>query len=95
MGKKRTITLVDSPTGEIEAEDLDFSVVKEDWNSYRLEDGTILKVKLSVAKISRGIDPKTKGAYILPSGEPLYNVRWNTNISAEVPEETFRKLRGH
>jgi len=34
------------PNGrEVEATDVDFETVKENWNEYKLEDGTILKFK--------------------------------------------------
>ena len=75
LSKTRTITMIDGPTGQIQAEDLDYKTVREDWNIYELEDETRLKVKLVVAKISRGLDPKTNKPYFLPNGEPLYNVR--------------------
>jgi hypothetical protein len=94
MSSRKTVSLIESPIGEIEAEDLEYSTVKEDWNVYDLQDGSRIKVKLSVAKISRGIDPKTGKAYFLPNGEPLYNVRWNVNISAEVPRNILKKLKG-
>ena len=34
-------------------DDLDFSTIKEDWNSYKLPDGTILKAKLALTKVSK------------------------------------------
>lgn len=93
VSEKRGMTLIDSPKGEIEAEDLGYKTIKEDWNIYDLEDGTRLRVKLVTAKISRGIDPATGKALILPNGEPLYNVRWTIAFAAEVPKETLQKLK--
>jgi hypothetical protein len=93
LPEKKTITMVDSPKGMIEAVDLEYKTVREDPNVYELEDGTRLKVRLYINKISRGIDPDTKKTYILPNGEPLYNIRWALGISAEVPKETFERLK--
>ena len=34
------------PNGrEVEAEQVDFEVVREDWNEYKLEDGTVLNLR--------------------------------------------------
>lgn len=91
--KKKTFTIVDSPKGQIEAEDLDFKATKDDWNVYELEDGTRLRVKAVIGKISRGVDPETKKAYILPNGEPLYSVRYTLEVNADIPRETLQKLK--
>nr|MBC8520613.1 hypothetical protein [Methanomicrobia archaeon] len=45
------------PNGrEIEAMDVDFETKKEDWNEYKLEDGTVLKFKTVVSSIIRTED---------------------------------------
>jgi hypothetical protein len=92
--KKRTISVIDSPKGKIEAEDLEFKVVREEPNVYDLEDGTRLKIRLVLNKVSRGIDPETKKAFFLPNDEPLYNANWGVSIFAEVPRETTKRLKG-
>jgi len=48
-----------------DAEDLDFSEEKEGWNTYKLSDGTILKIKL----ILRGVKRLKKWG---PDGTPIY-----------------------
>jgi hypothetical protein len=47
--------------------DMGFSTMKEDWNEYDINDGTILKIKPTIAQIDRTdkLDPR---------GEPLYVV---------------------
>jgi len=38
---------------EIEMKDMNFKVVEESWNEYKLEDGNILKIKPAIAAIDR------------------------------------------
>jgi len=73
------------PNGrEIEAMDVDFETVREDWNEYKLEDGTILKFKTIVSSIIRTeeYDPMT--------GDPVYHVRSTNILRVKVPEELKR-----
>ena len=69
---------------EIEAMDVDFETMKEDWNEYKLEDGTILKFKTIVSSIVRTeeYDPMT--------GDPVYHVRSTNVLRVKVPEELKR-----
>lgn len=70
------------PDGTIvEATDMDFKVTKEDWNSYELDDGTIVKLKTSPSKIFRLeiTDPIT--------GQHHYYVQHNTAIAVSEPEK--------
>jgi hypothetical protein len=92
MVSKHTGSYVISPEGPIKARDIDYKVIQEDWNIYELEDGTILKAKLVVSKIQRGIDPDTNEIYYLPGrGEPLYNIRNTVVVSAEVPDDLLKE----
>jgi len=71
------------PDGRIvEAEEVNFEPIREDWNIYKLEDGRILKVKLVLVKVYKTSekDPIT--------GEPIYIVT-STNIVT-----TTSKLEG-
>jgi len=73
------------PNGrEIEAMDVDFETKKEDWNEYKLEDGTVLKFKTVVSSIIRteDHDPMT--------GDPVYHVRSTNILRVKVPEELKR-----
>lgn len=73
------------PNGiEVEATDVDFTTVNEDWNEYRLEDGTILKFKTVVSSIIRteNYDPMT--------GDPVYHVRSTNMLRVKVPDELKR-----
>jgi hypothetical protein len=62
-------------------EEVDFDAVKEDWNSYKLKDGTTLKVKLVLAGVVR-LNNKYD-----PLGNPVYMIK-STNVVRvmDVPE---------
>jgi len=64
----------------VEAEQLKFDAIREDWNIYRLEDGKILKVKLVVTEVYKldEIDETT--------GRNNYLIRSTNVISIEEPD---------
>ena len=77
------------PNGrEVEAMDVDFETVKEDWNEYKLEDGTILKFKTVVSSIIRTED------YDPMTGDPVYHIRSTNILRANVAEELKRLPSG-
>lgn len=57
----------------------------EKWNTYTLEDGTVLKVKQVVVQAGRSIDKPIPES----NGEPLYHVKTQTLVTAVVPNELF------
>ena len=69
-----------------ESEDVDFDVVEEGWNIYKLKDGSTLKVKLVLAGVMR-----VKNQYD-PAGNPVYMIN-STNVVrvTNVPPELKRK----
>lgn len=73
------------------AEDIEYETVREDWNVYQLRDGTVVKVKLIVQKISRALDDDEQSVRYTPDGEPMYSVRHQVSVVSEVPEELLRK----
>lgn len=82
---------IPGPQGMIKGKELTFEVEEESWNVYKLEDGTILRVKLIATKIARGLDPETGDIFYLPLGEPMYNIRHTVVVSAQVPNELLKK----
>ena len=76
--------------GFVIGQDLNYESIREDWNVYKLEDGTILKAKLVAVKISRGLGEDGKSILYTDTGEPLYNIRHTVIISAEVPKELVK-----
>lgn len=87
----RKVSQIPTPSGIIKAQDLEYETVKEDWNIYKLEDGTTLRAKLVVQKISRGLADDGKAIRYNPDGEPFYNIRFTTITVADVPEELLKK----
>lgn len=65
--------------------DLDFTELEEHWNSYRLSDGTTLKVKL----VLRGVKRLKRHE---PDGTPIYVINSiNVVRAVDVPEELKAK----
>ena len=65
----------------VDGDDVSFTVVKEDWNTYQLHDGTEIRVRLivqQVIKIPGEVDDQ---------GNPVYVVRSN-NVLVVKPAET-------
>lgn len=68
-----------------EAIDLDFTEEVEQWNVYKLEDGTTLKVKLVV----RGVKRLNKHN---PDGTPIYIINSQNIVrTLNIPEELKKK----
>lgn len=65
---------------EIETVEVDFRVVKEDWNEYELADGTKIRVKAVTSNINRAIDEFDS------DGNPLYLVKSSNVLALSVPE---------
>ena len=65
----------------VEAERMDFTPVREEWSRYRLEDGTIIKLRSIVSEILRlpGFDPVT--------GVRNFLTRSSNVVAVEAPDE--------
>jgi hypothetical protein len=64
----------------VPAYELDFETEKEPWSVYRLEDGTVLRMKNVVAKVSKIID-RYKA-----DGTPIYTISATGVMMMEVPD---------
>jgi len=71
---------------KVEAEFIDFKPSKEEWNTYELEDGTKLRVKLVMVSVYR-----LKDEYIPETEEPIYVIKSENVLSAKIPEELLKK----
>ena len=69
----------------IEAERINVKSHKEEWNTYDLEDGTKLRVKLVLAAVF-----KLKGIYKEDTGEPIYVIKTDNIIDAQIPDELYK-----
>ena len=59
---------------EVDGEDMSFSLVREDWNTYQLHDGTELRMRLvvsEVVRISGEFDREGNPVYVVKSGNML------------------------
>ncbi|MBU4448289.1 MAG: hypothetical protein KKD99_06860 [Proteobacteria bacterium] len=64
---------------EIETVEIDFKVVKEDWNEYELADGTKIRMKAVTSYINRAIDVFDS------DGNPLYLLKSSNVLALSVP----------
>lgn len=63
----------------VSGRDLDFKILKEDWNFYELDDGGILKVRLILLRV---IKTKTFN----PKGEPVYAFGSQNFLAPKTPK---------
>lgn len=80
MARKTQINMGDRV---IEAEDMEFKTVREDWNEYSVEDGYSVRIKLVVSAILKTNERDA-------SGNPVYVVQ-STNIVKVLPPERYNK----
>ncbi len=76
-------TIQDLQTRIVE-DDVDFSTVSDEWQKYKLEDNTVLSLKLVPVKISRT-------SLFDPNGEPIYNINHQMLLKASLPDELRKK----
>ena len=69
----------------VEAEQMDFNPIEENWSRYRLEDGTVLKLRLIVSEIFKlpGADPLT--------GMPQFLAKSSNVMAVEPPTSSITK----
>ena len=68
------------PDGRIiDVEPRSITKTNEQWSTYVLDDGTTIRVKPVVTFIARTAD-------YTDEGEPVYQLRWNVIITADVPD---------
>jgi len=65
----------------VEALDMDFKSVKEDWNEYQINDGTIIRMKVVVTNIAKLTDKYDN------DGNPIYVVKSSNVLAVSAPEK--------
>lgn len=65
---------------------VDFETMREEYNSYKLSDGSTIRMKTVVTSIIRTEE-------FTPAGEPVYIVNSQNVVVADVPEELKRSER--
>ncbi len=68
----------------VPADRLTFEAEKEPWTLYRLEDGTVLKVRAILANVARLVDRYK------PDGEPIYVLGLGAMPVLEVPPDLMQ-----
>jgi hypothetical protein len=65
---------------------VDFETTREEYNSYRLSDGAVIRMKTVVTNIIRTEE-------FTPTGEPVYIVNSQNVLVADVPDELKKPER--
>jgi len=65
---------------EIKGEDVDFKIIREDWNIYELSDKATLRIRVILAKVIK------TGQY-KPDGEPIYGLATTNYVTVKTPSE--------
>ncbi len=82
MGIKTKVKIGDE---WVNGEEINFQVEQDDWHIYKLEDGTIVKLKVLVTKIIR------TEKWNPNLNDPIYSVSSSIVIETIVPENLKRK----
>lgn len=74
---------------ETDAVEVDFKVVKEDWNEYDLADGTRIKLKAVASNIVRLLNEYDN------EGNPIYLIKSSNVVGLSVPDKLKKgKMQG-
>ncbi len=68
----------------IEAEDMEFQSIREDWSEYQVEDGFNVRIKLVVSSILKTADHDAQG-------NPVYIVQSTNIVKLMAPERYSKK----
>ena len=79
---------------KIKAIPLDFKIIKEDWSIYDLEDGTRIRVKISVTSCDKALNSKTGELMHNEDGSPLYGIEMGVQINYEYSEDVLQTKEG-
>lgn len=64
---------------DVAADELEFEPLSEKWNEYRLEDGTLLRWRTNVVKVT-----KVEGRFTA-EGDPIYYVQTANALTVSAP----------
>jgi len=68
---------------KIEFEILDYKRLEHDFVSFKLEDGTVVKVKVDLDQVGKAVNYKN------PDGTPHYAIRSSIKLSIIPPDKKF------
>lgn len=70
---------------EVDAVEVRYKSVREDWNEYDIDDGSTVRIKLLVSDIVRLVDQFDK------EGNPIYVVKSGNVVFIKAPDHLKRK----
>ena len=78
---RRVTTIRTGDNREVRGVLQDFEIDREDWNSYKLLDGGVVRLKTTVSQIFRLVDDNDKPIYG-PDGAPAFLVKHKPDVVA-------------
>lgn len=75
---------------KVKALSLDSDIKEEHWNIYELEDGTRIKIRATISRFERALEPLTEKPMYNNNGEPIYGLSIGVEASFEYGEKTLR-----
>ena len=81
------MTKMSMPDGtQADLEDREIVEEKTPWNTFKLEDGTVLKIRLNLTSVQRAVDKWDPA-----TGIPWYQVTHNVTIRTQAPAKLRAK----
>ncbi len=74
-----TRTRINFGVKDVEATQVGFKVIKEEWNEYQADDGTVIRLKVIVTEVYR-LDEYDQDF------KPIYVIKSSNVLSSSVPE---------
>lgn len=68
---------------EVDAYELEYETIREDWNQYRLPDGRLVRVKVLVSRFCQVVDDDGNDL-INPDGSPVLIASNRVEVVAEI-----------
>ena len=84
MSDEKTIKIPFKDGKMVDAVEVGFAVVKEEWNEYKLEDGTIIRFKSVVTQIARTKEYNE-------NNEPIYVIKSKNIASTKIMDDKLMK----
>lgn len=76
---------------KVKALSIDFKPIEERWNTYELADGTRVRIRTSVVRCERLLDPETEQFSYKADGTPIYGIEFGVEVAFDFSEDVLKK----